>query len=71
MSAIDTLLSELHERHVGTGRERVLVVRVVGDSVRVTVSSSVQFDELIEADGLSAEDAAQQLLSPSQFSAKE
>lgn len=68
MTDVDRLLIELGARHVGAGRERILVIRQVGRSVRATVSSHVKHDDVcyranhtLEADGRSAEDAAAKL----------
>jgi hypothetical protein len=60
--AVDDLLKKL-DSSIRAGSARILVVRRVGiTGVRVTVASSVEYDELAEADGCSAEDAAAQLL---------
>jgi len=87
MTAIDRLLDELQTRHCeagrdlnglpcDTGRTRAVVLQLVNGSVRVSVTDDVRFSEIIcdrtlEADGLTAEDAAEKLLSPGPFAAKE
>jgi hypothetical protein len=62
MTALDLVLSMLPAGHS-------LVVRHVGDAVRVSVTDRVDFDDIyyrphrtLEADGDSAEDAAGKLL---------
>jgi len=61
VTAIDRLLE--HLSNDGTGRSRALVVRRIGrGSVRVTVASAVDFDELAEADGYDTEGASAKLL---------
>jgi chromosome condensin MukBEF MukE localization factor len=63
-TTIDKLLAELDKRHRDTGRRRVLIVERIGrDSVRVTVASTVIYDEVAVADGDDAEDASARLLS--------
>jgi len=89
MTAIDILLLELQQRHgslavdlngepTDTGRcPRSIVIQVVGNAVRVSVTDHVEFADIVcrgqvlEADDITAEAAAAQLLSPSPFAAKE
>jgi len=69
MTAIDRLLAELMDRHRPEGRQRAIVIQRVGaDSVRVSVTDDVHYADIIvgqrtlEADGASAEDAAERLI---------